>query len=86
MLALTANPYYMLDGVTPGTRLTTAAHRLTLGPPMHCGPDPNTWYAIPGQTSNGVLKVRHHVISEVGIANQQLTHDRAAELQLPRRF
>jgi len=41
---------------------------------------------IPGKTSNGVLKVRDGVVWEVGIANKQLTSNRAAELRLLRNF
>ena len=46
----------------------------------------NDWYVIPGATSNGVLKVRHGIIQEVGIANTQLSSNRAAQLRLLRNF
>ena len=84
VLALTANPYYNLNDVTPGTRLATATHRLKLGKVIQLGL--NGWYVIPGASSNGVLKVRHGIIQEVGIANKQLTTGRAAQLQLLRHF
>ena len=84
VLALTANPYYTLSGVRQGPRITTAARRLKLGKRLHWGA--NDWYVIPGTTSNGVLKVRHGVVWEVGIANKQLTSNRAAQLRLLRNF
>ena len=46
----------------------------------------NDWYVVPGATTNGLLKVRHGVIQEVGIVNQQLTTGRAAQLRLLRNF
>lgn len=84
VLALTANPYYTLGGVRQGVRLATAARRLALGKRLHWGS--NDWYVIAGKTSNGVLKVRHGIIWEVGIANKQLTNNRAAQLRLLRNF
>src|ERR1039458_187505 len=80
VLALTANPYYALDGVRPGTRLATAARELKLGKAIRWGL--NTWYVIPGTSSNGVLKVRHGVIREVGIATKSLTGTRTAQQAL----
>ena len=84
MLALTANQHYKLGGVRQGTRLTVAARRFKLGHAIHWGA--NNWYVIPGRSSNGVLKVRHGIVSEVGIANRQLTTTPAAQLNLLRNF
>ena len=84
VLALTANRFYTLRGVRPGARLSTAAHQLKLAAPIRWGA--NDWYVIPGATSNGLLKVRHGVIQEVGIVNKQLTGGRAAQLRLLRNF
>lgn len=80
VLALTSNRFYSLDGVRPGSSLASAARRLKLGTPSNVGR--NTWYIIPGHTSNGVLKVRNHVIEEVGIGNPQLTGTRASARHL----
>jgi hypothetical protein len=80
VLALTANPFYTLDEVKPGTRLVGAAHRLKLGKVIQLGV--NDWYVIPGATSNGVLKVRHGIIQEIGITNKRLTATRAAQTRL----
>jgi 6-phosphogluconolactonase (cycloisomerase 2 family) len=84
VLAVTANRFYTLRGVRPGTRLTTAAHQLNLAQPTRWGV--NDWYVVPGATSNGLLKVRHGIIQEVGIVNKQLTKGRAAQLRLLRNF
>jgi 6-phosphogluconolactonase (cycloisomerase 2 family) len=84
VLALTANRFYTLNGVRPGARLATAAHQLKLAPAIRWGV--NDWYVVPGATSNGLLKVRHGVIQEVGIVNKQLTNGRAAQLRLLRNF
>jgi hypothetical protein len=84
VLALTANRFYTLRGVRPGARLAIAAHQLKLAEPIHWGA--NDWYVISGATSNGLLKVRHGAIQEVGIVNKQLTNGRAAQLRLLRSF
>jgi YVTN family beta-propeller protein len=84
VLALTANPFYALDGVKPGARLASAAHRLKLGKVIRLGL--NDWYVIPAATSNGVLKVRHGIVQEVGVANKGLTATRAAQARLLRSF
>jgi YVTN family beta-propeller protein len=84
VLELTANPFYTLRGVREGMRLTVAARRLKLGNAIHWGP--NDWYVIQGRSSNGVLKVRHGIVSEVGVANRQLTNNHATQLRLLRNF
>ena len=76
VLALTANPYYALDGVRPGMALSAVAQKLHVGPAFHIGS--NYWYLAPGAVSRGVLKVRGGIIQEVGIANTQLTAGDAA--------
>jgi hypothetical protein len=84
ILALTANPYYTIDGIRPGRNLATAARHLHLSGVVHLGR--NDWYIIPGATSNTVLKVRHGIIKEIGIATANLTSTRAQQLQLLRSF
>jgi hypothetical protein len=84
VLVLTANHYYALDGVRPGARIAAVARQLKLGKPFRWGR--NTWYLVARHASNGLLKVRHGVILEVGIANRQLTDHHAAEQQLLRSF
>jgi hypothetical protein len=77
VLALTANPFYALDGVRPGMRVAKVARRLHLGRAVHIGL--NFWYIAPGRAANGVVKVRHGIVEEVGIANARLTRGRAAQ-------
>ena len=78
VLALTANPYYSLDGVQPGTPLATAARKLAVGRVFKVGG--SEWYIASGAAANGILKVRHGVIQEIGIADRSITHGRKAQL------
>jgi hypothetical protein len=71
VLVLTANRHYALRGVKPATRLAKVRRRLHVSRAYKIGL--NTWYLVPNGPSRGVLKVRHGVILEVGIANMQLT-------------
>jgi hypothetical protein len=80
VLALTANRFYSVAGVRPGMRSATAARQLRLGKVIHLGP--NYWYVIAANGANDLLKIRHGVVQEVGIANKRLTADRAAQLRL----
>ncbi len=84
VLAVTANPFYALNGVRPGSGLATAARHLKLGKVIHTGL--NDWYVIAGSRSNEILKVRENVIVGVGIANRQLTQTRSAQRRLLSRF
>jgi hypothetical protein len=80
VLALTANPHYALRGVHPGARLSPVAKRLHVSRGIRIGS--NTWYVLPAGPSRGVLKVKHGVIEEVGIADKSLTASRAATRRL----
>lgn len=80
VLALTANPFYAFEGARPGMTERSVARRLHLGRPFHVGS--NYWYISPAKPANGVLKVRHGIIQEVGLANAQLTANRAAQKRL----
>jgi hypothetical protein len=60
--------------VRPGTPLRTATKRLRLSPPYQVGL--NTWYLVPGKISDGLLKVRHGLVEEIGITNKRLTTGR----------
>ncbi len=77
ILTLTANRYYALRRVRPGTRLATVARRLAVGRGFHIGL--NWWYLVPNAASRGVLKVRHGIIQEIGIADARLTRTRSAQ-------
>jgi hypothetical protein len=72
VLLLTANRHYALHGIRPRTRLSNQVkRRLRIGRGFKIGL--NTWYLIANGASRGVLKVRHGVIEEIGIANARLT-------------
>ena len=75
VLALTADRRYALRGVKPGTRLARVARRLHPGRGFRIGL--NTWYIVRDASVSGVLKVRHGVIEEIGIADKRLTGSRA---------
>jgi hypothetical protein len=68
--ALTTDPDYALDGLRPGTRLSAARARVTVGHGHQIGL--NTWYLITGDPT-GVLKVQHGIIQEIGIVDPALT-------------
>jgi hypothetical protein len=77
VLILTADKLYALRGVRPGTRLARVARRLRVGRRIRIGL--NDWYVCPYGRSRGVLKVRHGVIEEVGIADARFTGNRRAD-------
>lgn len=78
ILVLTADRYYALDGVRPGTPLRLAKRKLRIISRFQIGL--NTWYLARGSRADGVLKVRHGMVEEVGIASKALVGPR------PRRF
>ncbi len=69
-LLLTASRHYALGGVRPGVRLRTAAGRLHLRGPFKVRGV--SWYSVAGRLSVGVLKIRHGVIEEIGVADKRL--------------
>ena len=71
VLALTSSRHYALRGVRPDTRLARVARRLRVGRGFVIGL--NTWYVAPAGRARGLLKVRHGVIEEIGIADRALT-------------
>jgi hypothetical protein len=84
VLALTADSYYALRGVHPGRRLASVARSLRAGRGFRVGL--NTWYLTPNGSSRGVLKVRHGVIEEIGLADKSLTSTRRAALRFFKSF
>jgi hypothetical protein len=78
--ALSANKRYRFDGIGPGTRLPVAARRLHIGRGYKVGL--NTWHIASGRSANGIFKVRHGEIQEVGIINKTLTTTRASARKL----
>ena len=77
IIALTANRHYALDGVRPGTSLAAIRRRLTGDTPLRIGR--NTWYVLSGKRANGILKVQHGRVQEVGILARQITRSRATQ-------
>jgi sugar lactone lactonase YvrE len=75
VLALTANPYYSVRGIRPGTSLRTAAKVLHPSAVFHVGL--NDWYMAHDGSSTTVLKVRAGTIQEIGVAGIPLTTRRA---------
>jgi alpha-glucosidase len=84
VLILTANRHYTLHGVRPDARLANVARRLRVGHGLHIGL--NWWYLAPNGSSRGVLKVRHGMVQEIGIANARLTNSRGAQLKFLESF
>jgi hypothetical protein len=84
VLVLTADRYYALHGVRNGARLARVARRLRVGRAFKIGL--NTWYLVPNGASRGVLKVRHGVVLEIGIANKQLTATATATMRFLKTF
>ncbi len=84
ILALTANRHFALRGVRPGARLAAVARRLSAGRGFAVGV--NRWYLTAGRRVRGVLKVRHGVIEEIGIAEARFARSRAAARAFLRGF
>ena len=82
--ASTANEYYALDGIRPGASIAAARSRLKPGRTLHIGV--NTWYLAPNGGATAVLKVRHGIVEEIGIAIKSLTTGRKAQLRFMKSF
>jgi hypothetical protein len=82
--ASTSNKYYDLHGIRPGATLAGAREHLRLTGPFNVGL--NTWYLTLDGSSTGVLKVRHGIVEEVGIADKALTKGRRAQLAFLKSF
>ncbi|HEY1590480.1 MAG TPA: hypothetical protein VGF81_01710 [Solirubrobacteraceae bacterium] len=72
VVLLTSDRLYALRSVKPGALLSKVARRLHVGRRIRIGL--NDWYLLPNGRSIGVLKVRHGVIEEVGIADKRLSY------------
>ena len=69
--ASTSDVYYTVRGLRPDTPLSVARRHLRLSKPFPVGR--NTWYLAPAGGSTAVLKVRHGLVEEIGIAYRALT-------------
>jgi CSLREA domain-containing protein len=74
-LVLTSNHRYHVGSVRPGDSLAKAERTLTILTHFRVGL--NHWYFTTGTGSDGVLKVRHGEVEEVGIALRSRTQTRA---------
>jgi hypothetical protein len=80
----TADQHATLNTVHPGEKITAVGNHLKLEPEFEVGA--NDWYLAPYGTSTAVLKVRHGVIEEIGIADHTSTTTRAADRVFLRSF
>jgi YVTN family beta-propeller protein len=70
----TANRHYAIHGVRAGTSLGRAGRHLKLEKKFVVGR--NDWYLAPAGGATAILKVRHGVVQEIGLANARYTRDR----------
>jgi hypothetical protein len=82
--ASTSNPFYAVRGLRPGATLAVARKHLKLTGPFHVGL--NFWYLATHGRSTAVLKVRHRIVEEIGIANKSLTKSHKAQRKFLRSF
>jgi len=80
VIALTANPRYVLDGVRAGMTLAAARRKLSLAQPFRIGQ--NNWYIVSRRAAAGVLKVRLGKVEEVGITERLLVQTRVDQQRL----
>jgi hypothetical protein len=69
--ASTSSPYYALDAIRRGSTIALATQRLHTSRPYHVGL--NDWYVGTYRSTRIMIKARHGIIQELGIANKQLT-------------
>lgn len=83
--ASTSDIHFALDGVRPGTTVRAARKMIRhLSAPFKVGL--NDWYLARVAGATAVLKVRHGVVQEIGIADLALTPTRAADSIFLRSF
>jgi hypothetical protein len=82
--ASTDNARYAVGGIRAGATLAAAEKALPHGYYFRVGA--NYWYLAPAQGATAVLKVRHNVVEEVGIAVKQLTGSHKADRELMTSF
>ena len=73
----TSSAYYAIDGVRVGATVQAAAMHLRLEPVFVVGL--NDWYPAPVRGATAILKVRHGIVQELGIAEAALTLTRSAQ-------
>jgi hypothetical protein len=80
----TADPYYVLAGIRPGATIALAAKRFHTRRALHIGL--NDWYVGRDGTAAVVMKVRHGIVEELGIADARLVRTRRATSVFMRSF
>lgn len=80
MLASTSSPTYVIDGIRPGSSLAAARRALHGGTTFVVGA--NTWYVAARGSVTDVLKTRHGLVQEIGIAVPGITKTLAQRLRL----
>lgn len=73
----TSSPHYAVAGIRPGATVAAAAKKLKLGRVFHIGI--NDWYLAPAGSDTAILKARHGIVEEIGIAAKALTRGRSAQ-------
>ena len=84
VLALTANPFYNYHGIKPGAKVSALAKKVKLARVFHVGS--NTWYLALARPADGIFKVRHGVIHEIGLVSRTLATTRKAQARMLRTF
>ena len=79
VVVLTSAAYYSLHGIRPGATLAAARMVLGKGNLLHIGL--NYWYFAQTGKTTSILKVRHGIVEEIGIADPRLTHGHKAQLR-----
>jgi len=83
-LILTSKRGFSLRGVRPGARIVAVRRRVALTGPFAIGV--NRWYLLKIGRGRGVLKVRHGIVREIGIASPSLTRTRHRDSVFLRSF
>jgi hypothetical protein len=73
----TSSASYAINGIRIGATIAAAAQKLNLGKVFRVGL--NDWYLAPAGSATAILKARHGIVEEIGIADKQLTHGRTAQ-------
>lgn len=73
----TWSPHYVIHGVRAGATAAAAGQALKLGKVFVVGL--NDWYFAPDGPATAILKVRHGILEEIGIADTVLTSGRTAQ-------
>jgi hypothetical protein len=82
--ASTDNARYAVGGIRAGATLTAAKQQLPHGYLFRVGL--NYWYLAPTRGATAVLKVRHDLVEEIGIADERLTRSHHADRELMTSF